>query len=590
MIKRIAVVDRDLCKFKKCGYQCSKVCPKNRAGEECIVTEKSGFPTINESICIGCSLCVKACDKAGFKALTVVNLPQPLKEDPIHRFGPSAFCLFRLPFPKTGEVVGLVGPNGVGKTTALRILSGELKPNLGEFDKETDFSQLIRTFRGTELQSYLERLRDQDVVTSYKPQRVDQIPKVYKGKVSNVLKKTDEREILDDLLERFGLEQIINSKISEISGGELQRITIAACLAKDADFYYIDEPTSFLDVFQRLSIAKTIREYCQGRACLVVDHDLATLDFFADKIHIFYGYPGAYGIVSKPYGVRVGINTFLDGYIKEDNVKIRSEPITFFTSFAEKEAHIKKLVSFKDIKKKFKRFSLDVKQGDIRVKEVLAALGANALGKTTFARILAGETKAKGKVDSKIKISYKPQYIETRFKGTVRELLSSVADVDSDTYYSEIVRPLGLIRLLDRNVEDLSGGELQRTAIAHCLSQKADLYLLDEPSAFLDVEQRLAIAKLVRGIVEVKEKSSLIIDHDLLFLSKIGDRAMVFLGIPGMEGHVDDVTSIKNAFNTFLATVGITFRADKTTGRPRANKFDSKLDREQKEKGTYFYV
>ena len=162
--------------------------------------------------------------------------------------------------------------------------------------------------------------------------------------------------------------------------------------------------------------------------------------------------------------------------------------------------------------------------------------------------------------------------------------------MDSDTYFSEIVRPLGLIRLLDRNVEDLSGGELQRTAIAHCLSQKADLYLLDEPSAFLDVEQRLSIAKLTRNIVEVKEKSSLIIDHDLLSLSKIGDRAIVFLGDPGMEGHVDDVTSIRNAFNTFLATVGITFRADKITGRPRANKFDSKLDREQKEKGTYFYV
>ena len=590
MIRRIAVVDRELCKFKKCGYQCSKVCPKNRAGEECIVPEESGFPTINESICIGCGLCIKACDKAGFKALTVVNLPQPLKETPIHRFGPSAFCLFRLPFPKTGNIVGLIGPNGVGKTTALRILSGELRPNLGEFGQEADFTQLIKTFRGTELQSYLERLKDKNVRTSYKPQRVDQIPKIYKGKVSKILEKTDERKILDDLLERFGLKEILDSKINKISGGELQRIAIAACLAKDADFYYIDEPTSFLDVFQRLSVAKTIREYCQGRACLVVDHDLATLDFLADRIHIFYGYPGAYGIVSKPYSVRVGINTFLDGFIKEDNVRIRSEPITFFTSFVEKEAHIKKLVSFKDIRKKFKRFSLEVRQGDIRLKEVLAALGANALGKTTFAKILADEVKAKGKIDSKIKISYKPQYIETKFKGTVKELLSSVADVDSSTYFSEIVRPLGLVRLLDRNVEDLSGGELQRAAIAYCLSQKADLYLLDEPSAFLDVEQRLAVAKLIRSMVEVKEKSSLIIDHDLLFLSKVGDRAMVFLGKPGLKGHVDGVNSVKDSFNVFLATVGITFRADKTTGRPRANKFDSQLDREQKEKGTYFYV
>jgi len=567
-------------------YQCSKVCPKNRAGEECVtIDEKTGFPIINEQICIGCALCVKACDKAGFKALTVINLPQPLKELPVHRYGPSCFCLFRLPFPKVNEVVGIIGANGTGKTTALKILSGELKPNLGEFDKEVDFSQLIKTFRGTELQSYLEKLKDKDVKTSYKPQRVDQIPKLYKGKVSKLLKKTDEREILSELLKRFGLEAILNSKINEISGGELQRIAIAACLARDVDFYYIDEPTSFLDVFQRLSIAKTIREYCQDRACIVVDHDLATLDFLADKIHIFYGFPNAYGIVSKPYSIRIGINTFLDGYIKEDNVRIRSEPITFFTSFVEKEAHIEKLVSFADIKKKFKRFELKIKQGDIRIKEVLAVLGANALGKTTFAKILAGEIKARGKIDSKIKVSYKPQYIDTSFKGTIKELLSPIKENKK-----EIVKQLGLERLLDKNIQELSGGELQRVAIAFCLSQQADLYLLDEPSAFLDVEQRLTLAKLIGNMVEVREKSGLVIDHDLLFLSKVGDRAMVFLGDPGVKGYVDDVTSIKNAFNTFLATIGITFRADKTSGRPRANKFGSKLDREQKDKGIYFYV
>lgn len=592
MIRRIAVVDRELCKFKKCGYQCSKVCPKNRAGDNCIVRdEDSGFPIINEGICIGCGLCVKACDRAGFQALTVVNLSQPLDETPIHRYGPSGFCLFRLPFPKTGEVVGLIGPNGVGKTTALRILSGELKPNLGEFGKEVDFFQLIKNFRGTELQTYLEQLKEKKVRTSYKPQRVDQIPKIYKGKVSKLLEKIDERKILNELIKIFGIEKIMGNKINEISGGELQRVAIAACLAKDADFYYIDEPTSFLDVFQRLNIAKTIREYCSSKACIVVDHDLATLDFLADKVHIFYGFPGAYGIVSRPYSVRVGINTFLDGYIREDNVRIRSEPITFFVSIMDKKFSPEKLVSFKNLMKKFERFKLKVKQGDIRLKEVLAVLGANALGKTTFAKILAGEVKAdKGEIDSKIKISYKPQYIEASFKGDVREFLSSVADIDSDSYMAEIVRPLELERLLDKNIKELSGGELQRVAIAYCLSQQADLYLLDEPSAFLDVEQRLALAKLIGNIVEVREKSSLVIDHDLLFLSKVGDRAMVFLGLPGIEGHADEITSVKNAFNTFLEQVGVTFRADPETGRPRANKFDSKLDREQKEKNEYFYV
>jgi ATP-binding cassette subfamily E protein 1 len=590
MTKRIAVIDRELCKPEKCKYQCQKVCPKNRAGEECITIEETKFPLINEQICIGCGLCIKACDKAGFKAISIVNLPAELKETPVHRFGPNQFVLYRLPYPIPNEVVGIVGPNGTGKTTALNILSGELKPNLGNFEKEVEFSELTKIFRGTELQTYFEKLKNREIRTSIKPQRIDQIPFLYKGKISKLLEKTDERKILNEILKNFRLEEILNKKINEISGGELQRVALAACIAKDADIYYLDEPTSFLDVFQRLSIAKAIREFCKNKSVMIADHDLATLDFLADRIHIFYGFPSVYGIVSKPYGVRVGINTFLDGYIKEDNVRIRSEPITFFASLIEREVSPEILISFKKLTKKFEKFELEVDSGDIRKKEVLACLGANALGKTTFARILAGEIKQdQGEVKDTVKISYKPQYIQTNFKGTVKEFLSTLADTESESYKVEIIRPLELDKLLEKNVQELSGGELQRVAIASCLSQQADLYLLDEPSAFLDVEQRLSVAKLIGKIVEQREKSAFIIDHDLLFLSKIGSRAMVFLGEPAIKGKAE-IFSIRDAFNIFLKEVGVTFRRDKVTGRPRANKPESKLDREQKEKEIYFYV
>jgi ATP-binding cassette subfamily E protein 1 len=587
MVTRIAVVDRELCKPDKCQLICKRVCPKNRAGEDCIIfkdQEKKVF--IDEKICLGCGICIKKCP---FQAINIVNLPHELKETPLHRFGPNGFVLYRLPFPTVNEIVGLVGPNGIGKTTVLRILSGELQPNLGKFDKKIDFSEIIKMFRGTELQTYLEKLEKEKIKISYKPQRVDQIPKAYKGKVSKLLEKVDERKILNDLIKTFQLEEVMERKINEISGGELQRVAILACLAKDAEVYYFDEPTSFLDVFQRLNISKAIRQHCLNKAVMVVDHDLATLDFSADRIHIFYGVPAAYGIVSKPYGVRVGINTFLDGYIKEDNVRFRSEPISFFTSLIEAKASPEILVSFKSIKKTLGKFQLEIKSGDIRKKEVLAVLGANALGKTTFARILSGEIKARG-MDAGIKISYKPQYIQTSFKGTVREMLSSFADISAENYKAEIIRPLGLEKLLERNVQELSGGELQRVVIASCLSQQADLYILDEPSAFIDVEQRLAVAKMVSKIVEVREKSALVIDHDLLFLSQVGNRAMVFLGEPALKGIVEGVNSVKDAFNIFLKQVNVTFRKDPQTGRPRANKFNSQLDREQKEKGNYFYA
>ena len=580
------MIDRDLCKPKKCNYLCIRVCPKNRSGEECIIEDETKYPVIDENICIGCGICPNKCP---FDAIKIVNLPEKLKEKPVHRFGKNKFVLFRLPYPIPGQIVGLVGSNGLGKTTALMILSGKTKPNLGK-RKKFDISELITLFRGTELQNYLQKLKDKEIKISYKLQRVDKIPDKYSGKVSRLLKRTDQRGILSDLIIRFGLESVQDNDIKRISGGELQRVAIAACLAKDADIYYFDEPTSFLDVFQRLEVSKTIREFCQDKSVIVADHDLATLDFLADRIHIFYGVPTVYGIVSNPYSVRSGINTFLDGYIREDNVRIRPEPITFESSYVQATRGSGVLIGFNDIRKKVGDFSLTVKRGELYQQEVLGMLGANALGKTTFARILAGETKQdSGKIEGKVNISYKSQYPRTDFDGTVRQLLkSSSKNFSTSNYKSEIIKPLNLERLLERKVKKLSGGELQRVAIAVALGQESNVYLLDEPSAFLDVEMRLNLASMIRRLVEKRECSAMIVDHDLLFLSRIADRGMVFLGKPGKEGYAEEPSSVENAFNLFLSKIKVTFRRDPQTGRPRANKFESKLDKEQKDKGKHF--
>lgn len=567
---RIAIINKKLCKPNKCGKECIAVCPINRSGEKCVYLEEKSV--IDESLCIGCGLCVKKCP---FKAIDVVNTPEKLKEEPIHRFGKNQFVLFRLPFPIKGEVVGLLGQNGVGKTTALRILSGELKPTAKD---------LIKIFRGTELQSYLEDLSKKKLKTVIKPQQIDILSNI-KGTVNEILEKYNERNIKDELIDKLGLKNCLERELSKLSGGELQRLAIGIAASRKADIYYIDEPSSYLDVFQRLETAKLIRELAKESSVMVVEHDLATLDFLADRIHIFYGFPGAYGIVSKPYSTRTGINVFLDGFIKEDNVKIR-EPIRFELgkSLTEKQGVY---LEWSDLEKNFNGFSLSVKKGFINIGEILGIFGSNALGKTTFAKILAGELKPdKGEVEE-VRISYKPQYISSDYEGKVINLLKTVAKFDKE-YKSMIIRPLKIERILENKVKDLSGGELQRVAIALCLSKKSDLYLLDEPSAYLDVDQRLAVAKLIQRFSE-KNLSFMIIDHDLLFLSYLSDRAMLFSGEPGKKGFADQF-NIEQGFNRFLKEVDITFRKDPQTGRPRANKPDSQKDKEQKEKGKYFYI
>ncbi len=575
---RIAVIDYEKCNPNKCNKECIRFCPRNRAGDKCIVEGENGKPLIDESICIGCGICTKKCP---FKAIQIVNTPEALKEEPIHRFGKNSFVLYRLPIPVPGKVIGLLGSNGIGKSTALKILSGKLKPNIGKEEGE-GFKDISNIFRGNELQDYFNKLSS-GTKTIYKPQQVDEIPKIYPGKVKKII-----NEKAEDLLKRMNLGYVIEREVDDLSGGELQRLAISIALSKKGDFYFIDEPSSYLDVRERLEVGKIIREIGKEKTVMVVEHDLATLDFMADQIHIFYGVPGVYGVVSKPYGVRTGINTFLEGYIKEDNVRIRQEPIKFAVVSPTKKKEKPMLIKFEEIKKKLKKFEMKIEPGEIYMEDVLGIFGANALGKTTFAKILAGEIEPdSGLINPKVKISYKPQYIYTNYGGSVGELLRK--NKNFSKYKNHILEPLSLERLMNSSVKNLSGGEEQRLAIALCLLQDAEMYLFDEPSAYLDVEQRLETAKVIKNIINMRESTCMIIDHDLLFLDLISKRGMVFLGEPGKKGRALKPAGLEKSFNAFLKELDVSFRRDPENGRPRANKPGSVKDREQKEKGNYYY-
>ncbi|MDO8428110.1 MAG: ribosome biogenesis/translation initiation ATPase RLI [Candidatus Diapherotrites archaeon] len=583
---RIAVVDRELCNPQKCALECMRACPINRQNKPCIAIDPIiNKAVIDEDLCIGCRLCVPACP---FEAIRIVNLPKELAQNPVHQFFKNSFRLYKLPTPKHGNVLALVGRNGVGKTTALKILTGNLIPNLGNYSKPGDYAAIIKQFRGKELQTFFTQAKEKKLSFSFKPQIIDKIPEQFKGKVRDLLKKTDERKELEKLAKELQIDSILDNQLSELSGGELQRVAIAATLLKESSAYFLDEPTSYLDVKQRLIMAGAVRKIAEnGKIVVVVEHDLAVLDYLADYVNVFFGEPAVYGVVSETRSSKNGVNEFLAGYLKTENVRIRKKELKFSINSNKQE---KKTVflAYPSLEKTFSNFKLTVDEGRIMRGEVVAVVGANGIGKSTFVKMLAGVEKSDNdSMNFKLKVSYKPQYLKTEENITVNELLFR-EKIDFELFRTEFEQKLDLHKFLEKKLDTLSGGELQKVAIAVTLCKPCDLVLLDEPTAFIDIEDRLVIADILRHIAFVKDLPILVVDHDILFQDYVADRIMVFDGIPSRKGQGKPAQELIQGMNDFLKTLDITFRRDPESGRLRANKPGSLLDLEQKKANQYY--
>ncbi|GJP37124.1 hypothetical protein CLOM_g21562 [Closterium sp. NIES-68] len=602
-LTRIAIVSSDRCKPKKCRQECKKSCPVVKTGKLCIeVSSSSKLAFISEELCIGCGICVKKCP---FDAIEIINLPKDLDKDTTHRYGPNTFKLHRLPVPRPGQVLGLVGTNGIGKSTALKVLAGKLKPNLGRFSNPPDWQEILTYFRGSELQNYFTRILEDNLKAIIKPQYVDHIPKAVKGQVGVVLTEKDEREAKDELAEILELKQVWDREVEHLSGGELQRFAIGVVAGQLGDIYMFDEPSSYLDVRQRLKAAQVIRSLLRpDRYVIVVEHDLSVLDYLSDFICCLYGKPGAYGVVTLPFSVREGINIFLAGFVPTENLRFRDVELTFRVAETPvenaDEAKTYNRYKYPRMIKKQGGFKLSVEPGDFTDSQIVVMLGENGTGKTTFIRMLAGllkpdvdeETGKEPEELPEFNVSYKPQKISPKFPHSVRALLhSKIRDsFHHPQFNTDVLRPMQIDPLLDQEVVNLSGGELQRVAITLCLGKPADIYLIDEPSAYLDSEQRIVAAKVIKRFILHAKKTAFVVEHDFIMATYLADRVIVYEGQPSVDCTARTPQSLNSGMNLFLSQLDITFRRDPTNFRPRINKIDSIKDREQKSAGTYYYL
>ncbi|MBN3316541.1 ABCE1 protein, partial [Atractosteus spatula] len=576
---RIAIVNHDKCKPKKCRQECKKSCPVVRMGKLCIeVTSQSKIAWISESLCIGCGICIKKCP---FGALSIVNLPSNLEKETTHRYCANSFKLHRLPIPRPGEVLGLVGTNGIGKSTALKILAGKQKPNLGKYDAPPDWQEILTYFRGSELQNYFTKILEDDLKAIVKPQYVDQIPKTVKGTVGSILSRKDDTKSEDIVCDQLDLTHLRDRNVEDLSGGELQRFACAVVCIQRADIFMFDEPSSYLDVKQRLKAAITIRSLITpDRYIIVVEHDLSVLDYLSDFICCLYGVPSAYGVVTMPFSVREGINIFLDGYVPTENLRFRETSLVFKVAETANEEEIKKMCRYQypHMKKAMGDFQLEIVEGEFTDSEIMVMLGENGTGKTTFIRMLAGRLKPdEGGEVPVLNVSYKPQKISPKFKGSVRQLLhEKIRDAYTHPQFvTDVMKPMQIDSVIDQDVQNLSGGELQRVALALCLGKPADVYLIDEPSAYLDSEQRLMAARVIKRFILHAKKTAFVVEHDFIMATYLADRVIVFDGIPSKSTLANTPQTLLAGMNKFLAQLEITFRRDPNNFRPRINKMNS---------------
>lgn len=607
---RLAIIDANKCKPTKCNKECKTWCPVERQGRQCVDIEEIGdtiktkLAKISETNCIGCGICVKKCP---YDAISIVNIPSEIGENITHRYDENGFRLYELPVLKPGQIHGIIGSNGGGKTTILNIISGQIIPNFEEFKMKQTTKTVLSHFRGKESLKYFQKLYKNELKIVIKPQHIESCIEDGMNVEKYILSNADscDNTLIDDL----EIRHLLNQNMKTLSGGELQRVICATILMTKADVYIFDELSNYLDVKQRLKLAKAIRKISKPENYIfVVEHDMSLLDFISDYITIVFGQPTAYGTSSLPHSTAEAINMYFDGYLPTENIKFRSAEykLTDVGEICDKTIESNMRYGYAPKTITYPKFKCMIKEGSFPTSSSInIILGENGSGKSTFMSYVSQSVS----LDKTLTISEKKQILDvTEFKlengkyPTVQQLFyQNTKGLPFDpVFMSDVVKPLNIDKIKDRKINELSGGELQRVCICLCLSTDAQIYFIDEPSACLDIEQRMLIVKTIKKFVMHNNKIAFIVEHDLLMAMILAQESnsQVIVTSENPDSTQESKSYIINApieskkgINKFLKQLDITVRMESQQAkhvRPRINKLNSVKDKEQKKNKKYY--
>lgn len=429
-----------------------------------------------------------------------------------------------------GEIILLCGRSGSGKTTITKLVNGLiphfLEGNLSgaTYINGKDTSQMKIYEISKQVGSVFQNPKtqffnlDSDSELTFGLENMGEDPSEIKKKVSKAV---------SDL----GIERLVNRNVFKMSGGEKQLLAIASIYATSPEIYVFDEPSANIDEYGIEKIRETlIKLKAQGKTIIISEHrlyylmDLLNRAIYLQDGEIKYIFEGLeLASLDDELRRKMGLRTF---------VKIGNEDFVYSVEYSDMDdftvSNLKYSYSKQNI---LENINISANKGDI-----IAVTGENGQGKTTLMKVLCGLLKEK---EGLVKYKGKPFKYKSRRKLCYMVMQDVINQLFSESIIEEfelsdskikkeeveeILTKLDLIRFKDKHPLCLSGGQMQRLAVAVGILMNRKIIILDEPTSGLDYFNMLKISEVIKNFS--KDKIVFIVTHDKELIDNICNKLL----------------------------------------------------------------